>query len=51
MVSIYIIVVAAISLLSAIFAPETAMSPLRGEGVKIEETQRAEARNTVSVAE
>ncbi|MDQ1597442.1 MAG: transporter, family, shikimate and dehydroshikimate transport protein [Microbacteriaceae bacterium] len=39
MVSIYIIVVAVISLLSAIFAPETAMSPLRGEGVKIEETE------------
>jgi MHS family shikimate/dehydroshikimate transporter-like MFS transporter len=41
MVSIYIIVVAVISLLSAIFAPETAMSPLRGEGAKIEETELA----------
>jgi MHS family shikimate/dehydroshikimate transporter-like MFS transporter len=37
MVSIYIIVVAVISLFSAIFAPETAHSPLRGEGVKVEE--------------
>jgi MHS family shikimate/dehydroshikimate transporter-like MFS transporter len=50
MVSIYIIVVAAISLLSAIFAPETAKSPLRGEGVKIEESELASNAKTVTVA-
>jgi MHS family shikimate/dehydroshikimate transporter-like MFS transporter len=51
MVSIYIIVLALISLFTAIFSPETAKSPLRGEGVKIEETELAQTRYSVSVAE
>jgi MFS family permease len=50
MVSIYIIVVALISLLSAIFAPETAMRPLRGEGVKIEASELASNAKIVTVA-
>jgi MFS family permease len=50
MVSIYVIVVAVISLFSAIFSPETAHSPLRGEGVKVEESALAPTENVLQVA-
>jgi MHS family shikimate/dehydroshikimate transporter-like MFS transporter len=50
MVSIYIIVVAVISLISVSFSPETARSPLRGEGAKIEESDLAPNSTAVPVA-
>jgi MHS family shikimate/dehydroshikimate transporter-like MFS transporter len=51
MVSIYVIVVAVISLFSAIFAPETAHSPLRGEGVKVEESALAPTAKVAQLVE
>jgi hypothetical protein len=40
-----------ISLFSAIFAPETAHSPLRGEGVKVEESALAPTAKVAQLVE
>jgi hypothetical protein len=51
MVSIYIIVVGVISLISVSLSPETAHSPLRGEGSKVEATELAPGEKVLQVAE